>query len=112
MLISCNLQTLCETLLATSVSKVVAALLTYPCQNVRACQQASPGKVTVGDLVRRGGARALYRYRLETYELKLIFDLSQYVNRRKMPLLYVRLPILLGLSRYCSKSFTQWCIMS
>ena len=54
-------QTICETLLATSVSKVIAALLTYPCQNVRACQQASDGKVRVGDMVRRGGLRSLYR---------------------------------------------------
>ena len=54
-------QTICETLVATSVSKVIAALLTYPCQNVRACQQASDGKVRVGDMVRRGGLRSLYR---------------------------------------------------
>ena len=29
--------------------------------HVRACQQASDGKVRVGDIVRRGGLRSLYR---------------------------------------------------
>lgn len=46
------------------MSKVVAALLTYPCQNVRACQQAATdAAVTMSamDIVRREGVRGLYR---------------------------------------------------
>lgn len=55
-----------ETLAACASSKVVAALLTYPCQNVRACQQAARGgatevKTTTATILRREGLRGLYR---------------------------------------------------
>ena len=45
---------------------MVAALLTYPCQNVRACQQAARGAAnevgtTATAILRREGFKGLYR---------------------------------------------------
>ncbi len=53
-------QSTAETLAACCASKVSAAVLTYPCQNLRACQQAAgPGRrqVTALDVLRRNGIR-------------------------------------------------------
>ncbi len=63
----CNsLQSTFETLAACCTSKLAAALLTYPCQNVRACQQAVTGpngaaaNVTAATILRQRGLRGLY----------------------------------------------------
>ncbi len=56
------MQTIQQTLTATAISKAIAAMITYPCQNVRACQQASATKgIRAADIVRREGVRGLYR---------------------------------------------------
>ena len=61
-------QTVLETLSACAASKVLAAVLTYPCQTVRACQQAqtatgavAANPTTVGSILKSQGVRGLYR---------------------------------------------------
>lgn len=55
----------CETLAACATSKVIAAIQTYPCQNVRACQQAAVGATNAQTgalaILKREGVRGLYR---------------------------------------------------
>eukprot|EP00095_Tigriopus_kingsejongensis_P002644 maker-scaffold441_size170131-snap-gene-0.39 protein:Tk02644 transcript:maker-scaffold441_size170131-snap-gene-0.39-mRNA-1 annotation:"hypothetical protein SINV_07141" len=49
---------------ACAVSKVLAALITYPCQNLRACQQANEGigrTISAQFLWRKEGWRGFYR---------------------------------------------------
>ena len=57
-------QTALETLSACAASKVLAAVLTYPCQTVRACQQAqtatgvvAANPTTVGSILKSQGVR-------------------------------------------------------
>jgi len=55
-----------EMLSACVVSKILASVLTYPCQNLRACQQAATtaedaGRATLKRVLAREGLRGLYR---------------------------------------------------
>lgn len=52
-----------ETIGACAMSKIIAALVTYPCQNLRACQQAqSEGQqISAMSMYQKEGIRGFYR---------------------------------------------------
>lgn len=55
--------TMVETMGACAMSKIIAALVTYPCQNLRACQQAqSEGQqISAMSMYQKEGIRGFYR---------------------------------------------------